>query len=56
MGQNSFMPELFVLTLSGFDFVLEVNWLMLLGPILWNFDNMLMKFTWKGREVELKGL
>ena len=30
--------------LGGYDFVLGVNWLSSLGPIIWDFNNLTMKF------------
>ncbi len=36
--------------------VLGVDWLSTLGPILWDFIELTMKFTHQNREVALQGL
>jgi hypothetical protein len=36
--------------------VLGVDWLSTLGPILWNFTELTMKFTQQNREVVLRSL
>lgn len=50
--QNDFM----VLPLKGCDLVLGVQWLVSLGPIIWNFEALTMKFQYHGDCCELKGL
>ncbi|XP_021623868.1 uncharacterized protein LOC110623248 [Manihot esculenta] len=56
LGFTTFMVELFVLQLTGFDIVLGVNWLTTLGPILWDFNIMWMSFFVQGKQVELYGI
>lgn len=36
--------------LEGFEVVLDAYWLQTLGPILWDFSNLWMKFTLNGRQ------
>lgn len=36
--------------------LLEVKWLENLGPIIWDFTQLTMKFVYGGREVALVGL
>jgi hypothetical protein len=47
---------LFVLPLVGCDVVLGIQWLRLLGPILWDFVALIMEFTYVGNRCLLKGL
>lgn len=42
-GQE-FQANLHLLTLGGCDMVLGVDWLSTLGPILWDFIKLTMKF------------
>jgi predicted aspartyl protease len=51
-----FQTSLYLLTLRGCDMVLGVDWLSTLGPILWNFTELTMKFTQQNREVVLRSL
>jgi hypothetical protein len=44
------------LTLGGCDMVLGVDWLSTLGPILWDFIELTLKFTLQNREVVLQVL
>jgi hypothetical protein len=45
-----------LLTLGGCDLVLGVDWLRLLGPILWDFVELTMKFQQGEKEVQLQGM
>ncbi|KAJ8753628.1 hypothetical protein K2173_025619 [Erythroxylum novogranatense] len=47
--------DLYVLPLEGYDVVLGTQWLRTLGPIIWDFSKLLMKFVMKGQEVILQG-
>jgi hypothetical protein len=51
-----FQANLHLLTLGGCDMVLGVDWLSTLGPILWDFIKLTMKFTHQTQEVMLQGL
>ena len=42
--------------MGGVDFVLEVQWLQSLGPIAFSFQELFMKFSSEGKEVELRGI
>jgi hypothetical protein len=53
---NTFCSEFFVLTLGGCDVVLGVQWLRTLGPIVWDFLQLTMSFSWRGVSVLLRGL
>ena len=42
--------------LGGVDVVLGVQWLQSLGTITFNFQELFMKFSMEGKEVELRGI
>lgn len=45
-----------LLNLKGCEVVLGVHWLRTLGPILWDFSNVWMKFSLNGNDCMLKGI
>ncbi|OMO56102.1 Retroviral aspartyl protease [Corchorus olitorius] len=45
-----------LLPLSGCDVVLGVEWLSLLGPILWDFSTLTMQFSVDGKQHHLQGI
>ncbi|KAI5343165.1 hypothetical protein L3X38_011041 [Prunus dulcis] len=45
----TYTSNMFALPLGGCDIVLGVQWLRTLGPILWDFERLTMKF-WHGNE------
>jgi hypothetical protein len=51
-----FVIDFFLLPLEGCEGALGTQWQQMLGPIWWDFARLLMKFSWKGREISLKGL
>ncbi|XP_040996213.1 uncharacterized protein LOC121242414 [Juglans microcarpa x Juglans regia] len=53
---TTFVSDLLTLNLGGCDIVLEVQWLLSLGPILWDFGKLSMQFTYKGVLTCLKAL
>lgn len=48
---NEFHVDLFVMPLAGYDLVLGTQWMVTLGPIVWNFQTRTMSFRRHGREV-----
>jgi hypothetical protein len=48
---DTFLPDLFVLSLAGYDVVLGTQWLATLGPILWDFSAYTMMFQRRERQV-----
>ncbi|KAF5470911.1 hypothetical protein F2P56_011397 [Juglans regia] len=53
---TTFLSDLLTLKLGGCDIVLGVQWLLSLGPILWDFGKLSMQFTYKGVLTCLKAL
>lgn len=53
---HEFMSDVFLLRLGGCDMVLGVEWLATLGDIVWNFQELTMKFSHKGQDYSLQGL
>ncbi|KAJ0028613.1 hypothetical protein Pint_35931 [Pistacia integerrima] len=47
--------DFYVLPLGGCDVVLGSHWLQTLGPILWDFNKMWMKFTQSGNHHQILG-
>ncbi|CAL5377841.1 unnamed protein product [Camellia sinensis] len=48
--------DYFLLPLEGCDAVLGAQWLSTLGPIIWDFSKLQMKFCHEGKEVVFTGL
>lgn len=56
MQGNTFSTNVMLIQLGSCDMVLGVQWLSKLGPICWDFKNLVMKFTLDGKDVILKGI
>jgi Reverse transcriptase (RNA-dependent DNA polymerase)/Retroviral aspartyl protease len=50
-----FTTYLFILDLEGSDVVLGVQWLETLGPILTDWSQLTMEFTYNGNNIHLQG-
>ena len=44
IDNESFIADLFILPLDGYNIVLDTWWLASLGPILWDFGDRDMSF------------
>jgi hypothetical protein len=51
-----FTIDFFVLPMDVCEVVIGTQWLRTLGPIWWDFERLWMRFMWKGRDVELRGI
>lgn len=51
-----FEIDFFILPLEGCYAVLGTQWLRTLGPIQWDFDKLLMKFSKGNKKVILRGI
>jgi predicted aspartyl protease len=56
IGGASFPADLYVIPLAGYDVVLGTQWLAVLGPIVWDFGNRAVSFTYQGRTFCWQGL
>lgn len=50
-----FHADVLLLPLSGSDLVLEIQWLSLLGPVIWDFAKLSMQFTYQDNTIKLRG-
>jgi hypothetical protein len=53
---KTFITNLCVLTLGGYDDVLGIEWLRTLGPILWDFKLLAMQFQFGDYTISFNGL
>ena len=56
IGNEAFYIDCFLLDLGGFDLVLGVQWLRMLGPIVWDFGTLAMSFWYNGWSHHWTGL
>jgi predicted aspartyl protease len=56
IGDEHFTITCVGIDLGCFDFILGVDFLRSLGPILWDFDALMMTFSRQGRRVRWEGL
>jgi transposase InsO family protein len=52
---TNFGVELNVIPLAGCDLVIGIQWLRLLGPILWDFEALTMEFSFNNWKCLLRG-
>ncbi|XP_039138145.1 uncharacterized protein LOC120275588 [Dioscorea cayenensis subsp. rotundata] len=56
VGDAIFMVNLILLPIYGADLVLGVEWLLQLGLVLFDYENLWMEFNFQGSHVRLQGL
>ena len=56
MGEYVLTSPILSILMGGVDVVLGVQWLQSLGTIAFNFQELFMKFSMEGKEVELRGI
>ena len=44
------------ISMGGVDVVLGVQWLQSMGIVAFNFQELFMKFSLEGKEIELRGI
>ncbi|KAF8402565.1 hypothetical protein HHK36_010651 [Tetracentron sinense] len=54
--QEKFVADMYLLDFGGCDVVLGAQWLRTLGPILWDFANLWMKFTANEKDITIQGM
>jgi hypothetical protein len=52
----SFTTEAYMIILAGCDMVLGIQWLVTVGPMIWNFKVLTMEFTIANQSYLLQGL
>ena len=56
IGKEDFTISCLSIELGGFDVILGVDYLRTLGPILWDFKDLCIAFTWHGRRIFWRGI
>ena len=56
MGEYVLNSPMLSIPMGGVDVVLGAQWLQFLGTIAFNFQELFMKFSSEGKEVELRGI
>lgn len=56
MGEYVLNSPKISIPMGGADVLLRVQWLQSLGTIAFNFQELLLKSFWEGKEVELRGI
>jgi hypothetical protein len=56
MGEYVMNSPMIVIPMGGADVVLGIQWLQSLGTVDFNFQELFMKFSLEGKEIELRGI
>ena len=56
MGEYVLTSPMLSIPMGGANVVLGVQWLQSLGTIAFNFQELFIKFSTEGKEVELRGI
>ena len=56
MGEYVMNRPMIVIPVGGADVVLGIQWLQSLGTMAFNFQELFMKFSLEGKEIELRGI
>jgi len=46
----------YLIPLGGCDVVLSIDWLLTLGPVIWDFSKLTLEYTLAGHHILLQGL
>jgi len=50
-----YKADVYIVPLGSCDMILGIQWLSTLGSILWNFEKLIMEFSYKGKTQLLQG-
>jgi hypothetical protein len=56
MGEYVMNSPMIAIPMGGADVVLGIQWLQSLGTMAFNFQELFMKFSLEGKEIELRGI
>jgi hypothetical protein len=56
MGEYVMNSPMISIPMGGVDVVLGIQWLQSLGTVDFNFQELFMKFSLEGKEIELRGI
>jgi hypothetical protein len=56
MGEYVMNSPMISIPMGGVDIVLGIQWLQSLGTMAFNFQELFMKFSLEGKEIELRGI
>jgi hypothetical protein len=56
MGEYVMNSPMISIPMGGADVVLGIQWLQSLGTVAFNFQELFMKFSLEGKEIELRGI
>ncbi|XP_047314445.1 uncharacterized protein LOC124918294 [Impatiens glandulifera] len=56
MEGKDYQADMKVLTMTGYDMVLGIKWLITLGTSAWNFENLTFSFEMEGATITLQGI
>jgi hypothetical protein len=56
MGEYVMNSPIISIPMGGADIVLGIQWLQSLGTVAFNFQELFMKFSLEGKEIELRGI
>jgi hypothetical protein len=56
MGEYVMNIPMISMPMGGVDVVLGIQWLHSLGTMAFNFQELFMKFSLEGKEIELRGI
>ena len=56
MGEYVMNIPMIAIPMGGADVVLGIQWLQSLGIVAFNFQELFVKFSLEGKEIELRGI